>query len=509
MTLSWLLTLTIFLPLVGVLFLLWVRDDDEEVVARNSRWAALWVSLATFLISLILWLNFETGTAEFQFVHRADWLPTFNISYHVGLDGISLFFVLLSTFLTPICVLASWTAITSRVREYMIAFLVLETMMVGTFAALDFVLFYVFFEGVLIPMFIIIGVWGGPRRVYSAFKFFLYTLTGSVLLLAALLAMYFEAGTSDVPSLIAHQFPAGMQTWLWLALFASFAVKMPMWPVHTWLPDAHVEAPTAGSVILAGVLLKMGGYGFLRFSLPMLPLASELFAPLVFALSVIAVIYTSLVALAQEDMKKLIAYSSVAHMGFVTIGVFTATIQGIQGGVFQMLSHGIVSAALFLCVGVVYDRMHSRDIEHYGGLVERMPKYAAVFMVFTLASVGLPGTSGFVGEALVMFGAFQANTWVALLAATGIILGAAYMLYLYRRVIFGKLEKEHLRGILDLEPREVAIFAPLVALVFWMGIWPQPFLDVMDASVVNLLQNYQEALATSDATRVAVDATGK
>ena len=502
------LSLTIFLPLVGVAFLLTIRGTDE-IVARNSRWVALWTSLATFLISLLLWLNFEAGTADFQFVDRVEWLPAFNIAYHVGLDGISLFFVLLSTFLTPICVLASWTAISSRVREYMIAFLVLETMMVGTFAALDFVLFYVFFEGVLIPMFIIIGVWGGPRRVYSAFKFFLFTLTGSVLLLAALLAMTSEAGTSDVPTLIATSFPAQMQTWLWLALFASFAVKMPMWPVHTWLPDAHVEAPTAGSVILAGVLLKMGGYGFLRFSIPMLPIASEQFTPLIFALSVIAVIYTSLVALAQEDMKKLIAYSSVAHMGFVTIGIFTATMQGLQGGVFQMLSHGVVSAALFLCVGVVYDRMHSREIAHYGGLVERMPKYAFVFMVFMLASVGLPGTSGFVGEALVMFGAFQANTWVALLAATGIVLGAAYMLYLYRRVIFGKLEKDHLKGILDLDPREVAIFAPLVILVFWMGIWPQPFLDLMDASLANLLQNYQEALAAADVTKVAGAVAGK
>jgi NADH-quinone oxidoreductase subunit M len=502
------LSLTIFLPLVGVLCLLTIRGTEEEI-SRNSRWVALWVSVSTFLVSLLLWLGFVPGTAEFQFVERLEWLPAFNIAYHVGLDGISLFFVLLSTFLTPICVLASWTAVTKRVREYMIAFLVLETMMVGTFAALDFVLFYVFFEAVLIPMFIIIGVWGGPRRVYSAFKFFLYTLTGSVLLLVALLAMYFDAGTTDVPTLLAHNFPAAMQTWLWLALFASFAVKMPMWPVHTWLPDAHVEAPTAGSVILAGVLLKMGGYGFLRFSIPMLPLASEQFTPLIYTLSVIAVIYTSLVALAQEDMKKLIAYSSVAHMGFVTIGAFTATMQGIQGSVFQMLSHGVVSAALFLCVGVVYDRMHSREIAHYGGLVERMPKYAFVFMVFMLASVGLPGTSGFVGEALVMFGAFQANTWVALLTATGIILGAAYMLYLYRRVIFGKLEKDHLRGILDLDPREVAIFAPLVVLVFWIGVWPQPFLDVMDASIANLLQNYQAALAAADATNVAGVVAGK
>jgi NADH-quinone oxidoreductase subunit M len=496
------LSLTAFLPLVGVLFILLVRGD-EETVARNARWAALWTSLATFVISLLLWINFDPTTAEFQFVEKVDWLPAFNISYHMGIDGISLFFVILSTFLTPICLLASWKAVTVRVKEYMIAFLVLETFMVGTFAALDFVLFYIFFEAVLIPMFIIIGVWGGPRRVYSAFKFFLYTLAGSVLLLAALLALYLEAGTTDIPTLIAFDVPAQMQTWLWLAFFASFAVKMPMWPVHTWLPDAHVEAPTAGSVILAGVLLKMGGYGFLRFSLPMLPIASEQFVPLVYTLSVIAIIYTSLVALAQEDMKKLIAYSSVAHMGFVTIGIFTATQQGIDGALFQMLSHGVISAALFLCVGVVYDREHSREIAHYGGLVERMPKFAFVFMVFMLGSVGLPGTSGFIGEFLILVGAFQDNTGVAFLAATGVILGAAYMLYLYRRVIFGKLEKEHLRNILDLEPREVAIFAPLVVLVIWMGVWPDPFLSLFDASVSNLLQNYQAALALGDGTSLA------
>jgi NADH-quinone oxidoreductase subunit M len=411
--------------------------------------------------------------------------------------------VILSTFLTPICVLASWKAISVRVKEYMIAFLVLETFMIGTFVALDFLLFYIFFEAVLIPMFIIIGVWGGPRRVYSAFKFFLYTLAGSVLLLAALLALYFEAGTTDVPTLMGFDVPAGLQTWLWLAFFASFAVKMPMWPVHTWLPDAHVEAPTAGSVILAGVLLKMGGYGFLRFSLPILPLASEQFVPLIYTLSVIAIIYTSLVALAQEDMKKLIAYSSVAHMGFVTIGIFTATQQGIDGAIFQMLSHGIISAALFLCVGVVYDREHSREIAHYGGLVERMPKFAFVFMVFMLGSVGLPGTSGFVGEFLVLLGAFQDNTWVAMFAATGVILGAAYMLYLYRRVVFGKLEKDYLKTIMDLEPREIAIFAPLVVLVLWMGIWPDPFLSVFDASVSNLLANYQSALAVAEPLNLA------
>jgi len=477
------LSLTTFLPLVGVAFIMLIRGDEHNV-ARNARWAALWTSLATFVISLLLWLNFDKSTAEFQFVEKFEWLPSFNIAYHMGIDGISLFFVILSTFLTPICVLASWKAVTTRVKEYMIAFLVLETMMIGTFAALDFMMFYIFFEAVLIPMFIIIGVWGGPRRVYAAFKFFLYTLAGSVLLLAALLTLYFEVGTTDIPTLIAYAVPPEMQTWLWLAFFASFAVKMPMWPVHTWLPDAHVEAPTAGSVILAGVL-------------------SEQFVPLIYTLSVIAIIYTSLVALAQEDMKKLIAYSSVAHMGFVTIGIFTATQQGIDGAMFQMLSHGIISAALFLCVGVVYDREHSREIAHYGGLVERMPRYAFVFMIFMLGSVGLPGTGGFVGEFLILVGAFQDNTWVAALASTGVILGAAYMLYLYRRVIFGKLDKEHLKQILDLEPREIAIFTPLVILVFWMGIWPDPFLSVFDATVSNLLQNYQSALAIAEPLNLA------
>ncbi|MGB0572006.1 MAG: NADH-quinone oxidoreductase subunit M [Alphaproteobacteria bacterium] len=496
------LSLVTFLPLVGVLFILAARGTEEQV-ARNARWGALWTSLATFVISLLLWLNFDPSTSDFQFVEKIEWLPAFDISYHMGIDGISLFFVILSTFLTPICVLASWKAISVRVKEYMIAFLVLETFMIGTFVALDFLIFYIFFEAVLIPMFIIIGVWGGPRRVYSAFKFFLYTLAGSVLLLAALLALYFEAGTTDIPTLMDFDVPAQMQIWLWLAFFASFAVKMPMWPVHTWLPDAHVEAPTAGSVILAGVLLKMGGYGFLRFSLPILPLASEQFVPLIYALSVIAIIYTSLVALAQKDMKKLIAYSSVAHMGFVTIGIFTATQQGIDGAIFQMLSHGVISAALFLCVGVVYDREHSREIAHYGGLVERMPKFAFVFMVFMLGSIGLPGTSGFVGEFLILLGVFQDNTWVAFFAATGVILGAAYMLYLYRRVIFGKLEKEYLKKIMDLESREIAIFAPLVALVLWMGIWPDPFLSVFDASVSNLLANYQSALSSVEPLNLA------
>jgi NADH-quinone oxidoreductase subunit M len=422
----------------------------------------------------------------------------------MGVDGISLLFVLLSTFLTPLCILASWESVKVRVKEYMIAFLVLETLMVGMFCALDFMLFYVFFEGVLIPMFLIIGVWGGARRVYAAFKFFLYTLLGSVLMLLAILAMYFVAGTTDLPTLMQTQFPRSMQIWLWLALFASFAVKVPMWPVHTWLPDAHVEAPTAGSVILAGVLLKMGGYGFLRFSIPILPEASAYFTPLIYTLSVVAIIYTSLVALAQEDMKKLIAYSSIAHMGFVTIGMFSLKQQGVEGSVFQMLSHGIVSGALFLCVGVVYDRLHTREIARYGGLVQNMPRYAVVFMLMMLASVGLPGTSGFVGEFLILVGAFQDNTWVALLATIGIILGAAYMLWLYRRVVFGKITRDDVKGMLDLTPREIAIFAPLVIVVLWMGIYPASFLNVISVSVEALIQNYQTALTDGVGTSVAV-----
>jgi NADH-quinone oxidoreductase subunit M len=496
------LSLVTFLPIAGSVMILFLRGESDAV-ARNARYLALWTSLITFLLSLVLWFQFDRSSADFQFVEQAAWIPVFGIRYHMGVDGISMLFVLLSTLLTPICILASWQAIQARVKEYMVAFLVLETFMVGTFCALDFVLFYMFFEGVLIPMFLIIGVWGGPRRVYSAFKFFLYTLLGSVLMLLAIIAMYFIAGTTDIPTLMQHGFPAETQRWLWLALFASFAVKMPMWPVHTWLPDAHVEAPTAGSVILAGVLLKMGAYGFLRFSLPMLPQASAMFAPLIFALSVVAVIYTSLVALAQTDMKKLIAYSSVAHMGFVTVGIFTVTVAGLQGALFQMLSHGIVSAALFLVVGVVYDRLHSRDIARYGGLVHRMPIYAAVFMLFMLASVGLPATSGFIGEFLVMVGAFQVNTWVATLICTGIILGAAYMLWLYRRVIFGKLEKADLMDMLDLNPREIAIFTPLVLIVLWMGIYPASFTEIMAPSVDRLIGGYRTALALGGAPNLA------
>jgi NADH-quinone oxidoreductase subunit M len=481
------LSVIIFLPLVGALL---IAAQNAEA-KQNARWIALWTTLVTFFVSLLIWWNFDTTTAGFQFVEEHAWLGS--LKYKLGVDGISMLFVILTTFLMPLCILASWVSVQNRVKEYMIAFLVLETLMLGVFCALDLVLFYLFFEGGLIPMFIIIGVWGGKRRVYASFKFFLYTLLGSVLMLLAMMAMYWHAGTTDIPTLLQTKFPADMQWWLWIAFFASFAVKMPMWPVHTWLPDAHVEAPTAGSVILAGILLKMGGYGFLRFSLPMFPNASADLAPFVFTLSIVAIIYTSLVALVQEDMKKLIAYSSVAHMGYVTMGIFTASQQGIDGAIFQMLSHGLVSSALFLCVGVIYDRMHTREIAAYGGLVERMPKYAVAFMVFTMANVGLPGTSGFIGEFLTLLAAFKANTWVAILATTGIILSAAYALYLYRRIIFGMLEKANLRSILDLSPREVAILAPLVLLTIFYGFYPAPVLDVTASSVKNLVQNYESA----------------
>ncbi len=486
------LSLLTFIPLIGAGFILTIRGETE-VVNRNARYVALWTSMAVFLLSLLIWFNFDTTTAEFQFVEHAAWMPEFNISYHMGVDGISMLFVLLATLLTPICVIASWESITERVKEYMISFLILETIMIGMFAALDLIVFYIFFEAVLIPMYLIIGVWGGPRRVYAAIKFFLYTLLGSVLMLLAMLAMYADAGTTDITTLLTHSFPPGMQTWLWLAFFASFAVKVPMWPVHTWLPDAHVEAPTGGSVILAGVLLKFGGYGFLRFSLPMFPIATADFTPLIYTLSIIAIVYTSLVALAQEDMKKLIAYSSVAHMGFVTIGTFTLTVQGVEGAIYQMLSHGVVSAALFLIVGVVYDRTHSRQIADYGGLVHRMPRYSLIFMVFMLASVGLPGTGGFIGEFLVLVGAFKVSSWLAAFAATGVILGAVYMLYLYRRVVFGELTKESLLKITDLSRREILMFAPLIVLVFWMGIYPVSFLDVMHVSVGNLIDQVVSA----------------
>ena len=490
------LSLVTWLPLLGAAFIMTVRGDDA-VVASNARWTALWTSLVVFMVSLVLWARFDVAEPGFQFQESLAWMPEFGVGYRMGVDGISVLFVLLSTALVPVCILASWEAITTRVREYMIAFLVLETMMVGMFSAQDFIIFYMFFEGVLIPMFLIIGVWGGARRVYASFKFFLYTLAGSILMLLALLAIWYSTGTTDIAVLMTAQFPGRMQFWLFLAFLASFAVKVPMWPVHTWLPDAHVEAPTAGSVILAGVLLKMGAYGFLRFSLPMLPEASAAFAPLMFTLGVVAVIYTSLVALAQTDMKKLIAYSSVAHMGVVVIGIFTFNAQGIQGALFQMLSHGIVSAALFLCVGVIYDRIHTREIARYGGLASRMPAYAVVFMVFTLASVGLPGTAGFVGEFLVLVGAFKVSFWVAILGSLGMILGAVYMLYLYRRVVFGALTRDDLKSILDLSPREIAIFAPLVLITLWMGIYPSSFTQFFDASVHAMVEQHTAAVSAS------------
>ncbi|MHA1158291.1 MAG: NADH-quinone oxidoreductase subunit M [Alphaproteobacteria bacterium] len=484
-----------FLPLVGALLVLVIRGDDE-IKRRNVYHVALWTTSVTFVLSLFIWVSFDNSDPGFQMVESAGWLGD-RINYKMGVDGISMLFVILTTFLMPLCIVASKLTIRTSFREYMIAFLVLETLMIGVFCALDLVLFYVFFEGGLIPMFLIIGIWGGGRRVYASFKFFLYTLLGSVLMLLAIMAMYWDAGTTDIPALMEHTFPAGMQNWLWLAFFASFAVKMPMWPVHTWLPDAHVEAPTAGSVVLAAVLLKMGGYGFLRFSLPMFPLASDAFAPLVFALSIIAIVYTSIVALMQDDIKKLIAYSSVAHMGFVTMGIFVANVQGIQGGIFQMLSHGIISGALFLCVGVIYDRMHTRDISAFGGLVHRMPIYAMLFLVFTLANTGLPGTSGFVGEFLTLVGAFRVNTWVAFGATSGVILSAAYALWLYRRVIFGELEKENLRSILDVSRREVFLLAPLALLTLFFGIYPAPIMNVTAASTDLLISNYQAALAAA------------
>ena len=491
-----LLSLMTFLPIAGVLIILLIRGE-QEVVDQNTKHMALYSSLFTFAFALFMYTRFDGSSAEFQFVEQSSWLKPLGINYHMGVDGISMYFVMLSAFLTPICILSAWNVIKTRVKEYMISFLVLETFMIGTFVSLDAVLFYVFFEGVLIPMFLIIGVWGGPRRVYSAYKFFLYTLLGSVLMLVGLLVLYAQTGTTDIPTLMDNPVATHLQMWLWLAFFASFAVKMPMWPVHTWLPDAHVEAPTAGSVILAGVLLKMGGYGFLRFSLPMFPEASAYFADMVYVLSIIAIIYTSLVALVQDDMKKLIAYSSVAHMGFVTLGIFTATTQGVEGGIFQMLSHGLISGALFLCVGVVYDRLHTREIDRYGGIVKNMPKYATVFMILMLGSVGLPGTSGFVGEFLVLLGAFQVNTIVAALAATGVILGAAYMLILYRRVVFGPRVNNDALSMEDLNPRELGLLVPIVALVLWFGVFPGSVMEKISPSVDKLISEYNTKLTVA------------
>ncbi|MEL6103290.1 MAG: NADH-quinone oxidoreductase subunit M [Pseudomonadota bacterium] len=510
-----LLSIVTFTPALAALILAVFLRGDDQAAQRNAKWVAMFATSATFLASLFILFQFDPSNTGFQFVEEGTWIM--GLTYKMGVDGISVLFVMLTTFIMPLVIAASWN-VTDRVKEYMIAFLLLETLMLGVFMALDLVLFYLFFEAGLIPMFLIIGIWGGANRIYASFKFFLYTFLGSVLMLVAMVGMYVDAQTTDIEALLTHQFGSetfgvlgiqvvgGLQTMLFLAFFASFAVKMPMWPVHTWLPDAHVQAPTAGSVVLAAILLKMGGYGFLRFSIPMFPIGSEVLTPLVLWMSAIAVVYTSLVALVQEDMKKLIAYSSVAHMGFVTMGIFAGNQQGIDGAIFQMLSHGFISGALFLCVGVIYDRMHTREIDAYGGLVNRMPAYALIFMLFTMANVGLPGTSGFVGEFLTLMAVFQVNTWVALVATSGVIFSAAYALWLYRRVVFGDLIKESLKSITDMDRRERAIFAPLVAMTILLGVYPALALDIIGPSVAALSQNYQSALAAAEAaTQLAMN----
>lgn len=484
-----LLSITIFLPLLGALIIGVFFKGESENCAKNSKLVALFTSIIVFCISLLFLVNFDSNKSDFQFVEKFNWIEGYNISYYIGLDGISLFFILLTTLLIPICILASWNSITTRIKEYMICFLVLETLILGVFSALDLLLFYLFFEAVLIPMFLIIGIWGGDKRVYASFKFFLYTLLGSVFLLLAIIYIYNFSGTTSIPELseLVPQLPLSTQKWLWLALFASFAVKIPMWPVHTWLPDAHVQAPTAGSVILAGVLLKLGGYGFLRLSLPLLPDASEYYSYLMFVLSVIAIIYTSLVALVQEDMKKLIAYSSIAHMGFVTIGIFSMNMEGLQASIVVMLSHGIVSAALFMCVGVLYDRMHTKLISKYGGVTAKMPLFALVFLIFTMASIGLPGTSGFVGEFLALAGLYKVNVVFTALATSGLILSAAYMLWLYKRVMFGKITNKHVEELSELSRMELLMFVPLIILTIVLGIYPSIITDLTHVSLENLL----------------------
>ncbi len=503
-----LLSIITFTPAIAAAILAIFLRGEDKAAQDNAKWVALVATLATFAASLILLIGFDPQDTGFQFVEEHDWIMGF--TYKMGVDGISILFVLLTTALMPITIGACWN-VTHRVKDYMIAFLILETLMIGVFTALDLVLFYLFFEAGLIPMFLIIGIWGGKDRIYAAFKFFLYTFLGSVLMLVAMIAMYVDAGTTDIPTLLQHQFSTetislagwqiigGMQSLLFLAFFASFAVKMPMWPVHTWLPDAHVQAPTAGSVILAAVLLKMGGYGFLRFSLPMFPVASDIFAPLVLWLSAIAIVYTSLVALMQDDMKKLIAYSSVAHMGFVTMGIFAANQQGLDGAIFQMISHGFISGALFLAVGVIYDRMHTREIVAYGGLINRMPVYAAIFLLFTMANVGLPGTSGFVGEFLTFLGVYQVNTWVAFFAATGVILSAGYALWLFRRVVMGELIKESLKSIKDMDRREKTLMAPLIVMTLLLGVYPSLVTDIIGPSVAALVDGHDVALQAHEA----------
>jgi len=483
------LSTIIFIPLVGSLFILITKGSDKNV-EKNSKYVAIFTSVTNFLLSLFLWYSFDRSTSNFQFVEEKVWMDGF-INFKLGIDGISILFILLTTLITPLCIFSGINSLKFKIKEFLIAILVLETLMLGVFCSLDLVIFYLFFEGGLIPMFLIIGIWGGPKRVYSSFKFFLFTLLGSVLMLVAIISIYWITGTTDVVTLLDLRIGEKYQYLLWLAFFSSFAVKMPMWPVHTWLPDAHVEAPTAGSVVLAAILLKMAGYGFIRFSLGLFPLASYYFTPMVFTLSVIAIIYTSLVALMQDDMKKLIAYSSVAHMGFVTIGIFSITKQGLDGSIVQMISHGLISAGLFLSVGVIYDRYHSRMISSYSGLVNIMPKYAFILMIFTLASLGLPGTSGFVGEFLILIGVFQISAITAIMASLGIILAAAYMLWLYKRIIFGRLINEQMKVMKDINKAETYIFAPLIFLILYFGFYPEPFFSTIDISVNDLIKNYQ------------------
>jgi len=486
------LSILIFIPVVGIFFMLLIRNNDDQS-SQNLKHTALWIAFLNFIISLSLLFSFDLNNPDFQFVEKYAWIES-GISYHLGIDGVSILFVILTTMLVPICILASYESIKFSVKEYLISFLALETFMIGVFCSLDLVLFYLFFEGGLIPMFLIIGIWGGERRVYSTFKFFLYTLAGSVFMLLAIIYIFISTGTTDVETLLVYNFTTNEQLILWIAFFTSFMVKIPMWPFHTWLPDAHVEAPTAGSVILAGVLLKMAGYGFIRFSIGFFPDASEFFAPFIFSLSVIAIIVTSLIALVQEDMKKLIAYSSVAHMGFVTLGIFTFTVQGIEGGIIQMISHGIVSAALFLCVGVVYDRLHTREIARYGGLVSKMPFYSFSFMIFILASLGLPGTSGFVGEFLVLLSIFSINTYFAIFATTGVVLAATYSLWLYRRIIFGALIKDDLSEMFDLTRREIIIFLPLIILTIFIGLYPKPIINIIEPSTEKIVNQIKMKL---------------
>ena len=486
------LSILIFIPVVGIFFMLLIRNNDDQS-SQNLKHTALWITFLNFIISLSLLFSFDLNNPDFQFVEKYAWIES-GISYHLGIDGVSILFVILTTMLVPICILASYESIKFSVKEYLISFLALETFMIGVFCSLDLVLFYLFFEGGLIPMFLIIGIWGGERRVYSTFKFFLYTLAGSVFMLLAIIYIFISTGTTDVETLLVYNFTTNEQLILWTAFFTSFMVKIPMWPFHTWLPDAHVEAPTAGSVILAGVLLKMAGYGFIRFSIGFFPDASEFFAPFIFSLSVIAIIVTSLIALVQEDMKKLIAYSSVAHMGFVTLGIFTFTVQGIEGGIIQMISHGIVSAALFLCVGVVYDRLHTREIARYGGLVSKMPFYSFSFMIFILASLGLPGTSGFVGEFLVLLSIFTVNTYFAIFATTGVVLAATYSLWLYRRIIFGALIKDDLSEMFDLTRREIIIFLPLIILTVFIGLYPKPIINIIEPSTEKIVNQIKMKL---------------